>query len=433
MGKLASVVAGMFKVGIIGFGGGSALIPVIEKELVDRRRLLSERVFTSHTVIANITPGALPVKLGALAGAHGGSALASVLAALAVAFPGALATVGLIALFSSVGPSAITYVEYAAVGITAFIIVLLIHYITKVLVRAENRPAALVITLIAFLATGANQLVRVTGALFGQEWLVDLPRLSAVQLVVASLVAIGIFSLFSKPVPAQGESLAVPEGARNMASAIWFTVLTGVVIAVAFAFGMGQFMALIGLSTVSSFGGGEAYVGVADGFFVGSGGYVGAQEFYGQVVPVANALPGPILVKVAAALAYFHGLETGGMGAGFLLAITAFLLTVTACSAVAMLVMAGYDKASRSSFIQNLGHYILPVICGLLITTSLSMVLANVQIGSHAEVAPPVMGWATLAGVVVLWWVSVRYEIADVLLLLAGGGISLALLSLLAG
>ena len=36
-----SLLRGLFLVGLVGFGGGSALIPVVERELVDRRKLLS--------------------------------------------------------------------------------------------------------------------------------------------------------------------------------------------------------------------------------------------------------------------------------------------------------------------------------------------------------------------------------------------------------
>ena len=66
--QFSQLIGSMLRVGTIGFGGGSALIPVIEKEIVHRRGLLDDPTFTAHTVIANITPGALPVKLGAYKG-----------------------------------------------------------------------------------------------------------------------------------------------------------------------------------------------------------------------------------------------------------------------------------------------------------------------------------------------------------------------------
>ncbi len=431
MGTLKGLVGSMLKVGTIGFGGGSALIPVVEKEVVHRRGYLDERTFTSHTVIANITPGALPVKLGALAGAHTGSVAASVLAALAVALPGAFATVALIAVFSLVGPTAIRFVEFAAVGIVAFIIVLLVHYITTVIIRARNRVVAVAITVAAFLATGANQLVALVGVLVGRQWQPELPRLSAVGLVLVSLGAIAALSLFSRPTDGGGASLPMAGGkGKNMASAVAFSVLAVVALAVGFALGSGQFMSLVGLSTVSSFGGGEAYVGVADGFFVAPG-HVDSLEFYGQVVPVANALPGPILVKVASALGYSFGLANGGPGLAVAVAGLAFVVSVALCSALAVLVMAGYGKASKSAFVRNLSVHILPVICGLLVTTSLSMVLANVDIGLAAGASPVVVAWATVAGVVLLWWLQRRYQLHDLVLLALGGGVSLVVLTLL--
>src|SRR5665647_3521740 len=82
----------MLKVGVIGFGGGSALIPVMEKELVTPRGELSEKSFVQSTVIANITPGALPVKLAALSGIQLGGPVLATLSALLVALPGTAVT-----------------------------------------------------------------------------------------------------------------------------------------------------------------------------------------------------------------------------------------------------------------------------------------------------------------------------------------------------
>lgn len=142
---MLSIVVSMLKIGVVGFGGGSALIPVFEKEAV-ARGFIDKRAFVLHTVIANITPGALPVKLAALLSGRANGAIASVACALAVAFPGAVATVGLIALFNVPGGDTIRYVEFAAVGITAFIIVLLLpmgkHLVGQGLASSWRRPAS---------------------------------------------------------------------------------------------------------------------------------------------------------------------------------------------------------------------------------------------------------------------------------------------------
>ena len=38
------------KIGSIGFGGGSALIPVVEREVVDKKGQFQEEEYTKHTV-----------------------------------------------------------------------------------------------------------------------------------------------------------------------------------------------------------------------------------------------------------------------------------------------------------------------------------------------------------------------------------------------
>lgn len=419
----------MLKVGTIGFGGGSAVIPVMERELVQRRKILDERTFVSHTVVANITPGALPVKLGALAGAHTGTALASVLGAVASALPGAIGTVGLLALFAAVGESAIRVVEFAAVGITVFIIMLLATYVTRIITRARSRRIAASVMVAAFLTTGANQLITLAGVLIGASWEPNLPRLSAVGLVLIALFLIAVLSFFWSPPGADPTGTSRTAG-KNLVSALIFVALAAMALILGVIAGSGRFMGLVGLSTVSSFGGGEAYVGVADGFFVASG-YVDSQQFYGQIVPVANAMPGPILIKVASALGYFFGLQQGSGAMGVLMAVLVFVLTVATCSALAMLVMAGYDKASKSIFVRNLGLHILPVICGLLATTSVSMVLANVEIGRNAGMVPPAVAWASLGGVGLLWWLHRRFTLHDLVLLGLGGATSLTVLLVL--
>lgn len=421
----------MLKVGTIGFGGGAALIPVMEKELVGKA--LDERTFGTHTLIANITPGALPVKLGALAGAESHGWLGSLLAAFAVSLPGTLATVGLLAGFNAIGAGAIRYVEFAAIGIAAFIIVLLALFIAKVLRAGGQRLRVYVVVVLAsFLATGANQAIAAVGELFGQRWETSLPQLDALQLILVTLVVIGAWSVARRRASTPAAPGAPPTVSSRAAwwSAAAFTVVVAAVTLASFVVGGAGFLGLIGLSTVTSFGGGEAYVGVADGFFVASG-IVPGSEFYGQAVPVANALPGPILVKVAAALGYSYGLQSGGWQLGLLFALATFLLSVAACSVIAMLIMGGYGKVSNSAFVRRLGAYVLPVICGLLITTCLSMLRANMAIARNADVNAPAVGWATIVGAVGLWRLDRRFHLHDVLLLLVAGGLSLLGMTLL--
>ena len=61
--KELGLFASMLKIGFIGFGGGSALIPVIEKEVVEEQKLVSKKEYDKDVIVASITPGALPVEI----------------------------------------------------------------------------------------------------------------------------------------------------------------------------------------------------------------------------------------------------------------------------------------------------------------------------------------------------------------------------------
>ncbi|MFV0375045.1 chromate transporter [Microbacterium sp.] len=427
-------VLSMLKVGVIGFGGGSALIPVMEKELV-RRDGLSADEFLQDTVIANITPGALPVKLAALSGARLRGSVLAVVGALAVAVPGTLGTVALIALFGQLGPGAIRMIEFASLGITAFIIYLLGHYVMKVVAPGGHpRAVPIVIAVVAFVLCGAGETIDLGHALFDREATWHLPELSALGLVLIALIAISVFTLWQYLRRHTADEHAGDAGRdgqtrRALHGAGLFAAVTAVGLVVAVAVPpVGAtlgFLALTLASTVTSFGGGEAYVGVADGFFVASG-LVDQGVFYGQIVPVANALPGPILVKIAAAVAF-----VAGGTAGWLLAGAAFLVAVGSCSAIAVGVLAGYDRARNSLLIRNISTYILPVICGLLASTAVAMLHSNVRIAGEAGVP----GWLTVLASIGLA-VSVVFihrliRMPDILLIVLFGALSFAVLAAL--
>ena len=57
------MITTMLKIGFIGFGGGTALIPVIEEEIVEKNKVVTEEQFNNEVMIASITPGALPVEI----------------------------------------------------------------------------------------------------------------------------------------------------------------------------------------------------------------------------------------------------------------------------------------------------------------------------------------------------------------------------------
>ncbi len=483
--SISKVFFSFLKLGTIGFGGGSALIPVVEKELVQDKKALTEQDYLKHTVVANITPGALPVKLGATCGyqLHGlGGSLAG---AYGMALPGVLLTVILMALFSVLGEGTISYFNYASVGITAFIVFLLISYVTRT-VKAGDRKTNLALCLAAFAITGGKELREIIGLLFTVDHeALGLPLfdISTIDLILLAFFVIlllekiksraelyGVFTLcgvYAFFVGKTGKSLGLNAYGSVMLLAMLAVVVLAYVLRRNGSGGKGsrlalskttlllvavflllpilvaigvqmlvnlssghsliEFLTQVASSTITSFGGGEAYVSVADGIFV-QGGYVAPDIFYTRLVPVANSLPGPILVKIAAGMGFLFGQEAGGAAAGWIVSLTAAAMAVGVCSGLAVLVMSLYDSVKQWAFITNLKKYILPVICGMLLSTSCAMIFESMKITGEKGISGLLSLPAILLSVYGVHFLHKKFHLHDVLLLLLTAALSLGVL-----
>ena len=123
------MLVSMNKIGLIGFGGGNALIPVIQQEVVEEKGFITGEEYEKDIVAAALTPGALPVEIAVGVGKAVSGKKGMILAAIAMAFPGALMTVLLMAGMDGLNPKVLTQIQYASIGITAFIMCLLTEYI----------------------------------------------------------------------------------------------------------------------------------------------------------------------------------------------------------------------------------------------------------------------------------------------------------------
>ena len=61
--KELKLMSSIFKIGVVGFGGGTALIPVIEREVVEDQKIVEKSEYDKDVIVASITPGALRVEI----------------------------------------------------------------------------------------------------------------------------------------------------------------------------------------------------------------------------------------------------------------------------------------------------------------------------------------------------------------------------------
>ena len=86
--KICALIRVMLEIGLIGFGGGTALIPVIEKKTVEQYKITTEDEFNKEVMIASITPGALPVEVATGIGYHKAGNAGMAASAISMALPG---------------------------------------------------------------------------------------------------------------------------------------------------------------------------------------------------------------------------------------------------------------------------------------------------------------------------------------------------------
>ncbi|MBD8972559.1 MAG: chromate transporter, partial [Clostridiales bacterium] len=166
--KFIPYLLSMAKVGCIGFGGGSILIPVIEDEVVTKAKIDTKEQYEKDVIVASITPGALPVEISASFGRRNFGILGMVLGALCMALPGALATVLLLSAFSMVQDSVLRVIECLTIGVAAFIILLLTRYIYSVHKRRAEKGRnqmikSIGVMIAVFILVGGKNVYRILG------------------------------------------------------------------------------------------------------------------------------------------------------------------------------------------------------------------------------------------------------------------------------
>ena len=87
-----------FKVGLFSFGGGYAILPLIQHEVVDINKWISFKEFMDIVAVSQITPGPISINLATHVGYRIGGTLGSTIATTSVVLP-SIIIVSLIVIF----------------------------------------------------------------------------------------------------------------------------------------------------------------------------------------------------------------------------------------------------------------------------------------------------------------------------------------------
>ena len=95
-----SLFMAFMRIGLLGFGGGPAMIPLVHQEVVKRYGWLEDEEFADVLAIANILPGPIATKLPGYIGYRVGGVFGCISAILAVIFPMIVGIILLLSIFS---------------------------------------------------------------------------------------------------------------------------------------------------------------------------------------------------------------------------------------------------------------------------------------------------------------------------------------------
>lgn len=367
MKKILKFLGSCLKIGCIGFGGGTSLIPVMEEEMVHNQKMVTKDTFDDAVLIASITPGALPVEISGSLGRALWGRMGMLLAAVCMAFPGVLFTILFLSGMDFMPKTALWQIEIISIGITAFILYMLVKYIASTVRWAKEK----------------NRKGLAIGIILGVFVLQKGFHISSVLILL--LAFIGLLGVNILRNSFRGvrkiQNISYVRYTCLKEEVVWFgfLVICSIPALLIFPDALGYLVKGI-WSSLLSFGGGDAYLTVADSLFVESN-MISAEEFYGHLVTIANILPGSILCKILAGIGYYIGYDYGGLWTGLAVALAGFACSVFASGAVVSLAQWLVDNFGDMPVLRMLKSWIKAIVSGLLGSVILSLLGQCCKIG----------------------------------------------------
>ena len=179
------------KIGVCTFGGGYAMLPILQREVVDSRGWATQEELADYFAIGQCTPGIIAVNTATFVGYKHKGYLGGICATLGVVFP-SVVIITLIAGFLS-NFSEFPLVQHALHGVNACVVALIANSVLKLGKTTLKNAASLAIFGVVLALALAGQMV--TSSSFGSLGPILDTLLSPAPLIVGAGV-VGYF-LFS--------------------------------------------------------------------------------------------------------------------------------------------------------------------------------------------------------------------------------------------
>ncbi len=117
------------KVGVMTFGGGYAMLPILQREVVENKGWASEEELADYFAVGQCTPGVIAVNTATFIGTKSRGWLGGLVATLGVVFPSLVIITCLAGLISAFSDN--LYVQKAFAGIKVCVCVLIFNSVLK--------------------------------------------------------------------------------------------------------------------------------------------------------------------------------------------------------------------------------------------------------------------------------------------------------------
>ncbi len=148
MKEIISLFTSFFKIGIMTFGGGYAMLPMLERELVDKKKYITMEEIMDYYAVGQCTPGVIAVNVATFIGYKRKGIIGGIFATLGVIFPSIIIITLLASVLSMIAGHPI--VEHAFAGISVAVCALIVQAIFKLSKSGIKDIMTVIIAAIAF-------------------------------------------------------------------------------------------------------------------------------------------------------------------------------------------------------------------------------------------------------------------------------------------
>ena len=152
------------KVGVMTFGGGMAMLPILQREVVENKGWATDEELVDYFAIGQCTPGIIAVNTATFVGQKQRGVVGGIVATLGIVFPSLLIITVLAGVINSF--SHLDWVQHAFSGIRACVCVLIFNAVVKLWKKSVVDKKTLALYAVILLASLLTDLSPVIFVLF---------------------------------------------------------------------------------------------------------------------------------------------------------------------------------------------------------------------------------------------------------------------------